>query len=1447
MEKQTISIDTFTAAAQYVKERDYWMQKLSGGLIKSYFPYDNTKGKTSHLLTCQNDPVSIRFSGEVFLKLMKLSGGHDYTLHMIAAAVVVVLLDKYANNDNKDIIVGVPIYKQDIDSDTEFINSVLALRIQFQENITFKELLFQVRQTMLKANKNKNFPINVLVSMLKMSGRENDFPLFDVAVMLENIHDTSYLRPVNINMVFCLRRAEESVELGVQYNTSRYERVTVQRIASHFNRVLQQVLFNVDMPLPDIEITTEEEKRQLLKDFNDTAAEYPHDKTIHELFNQQVARTPGHTAATGRGQGAGGRVCHLSYGELNKRSNQLAHVLRKKGVKPDAIVGLMVKRSVEMVIGLLAILKAGGAYLPIDPNYPQERKRYMLADCNAGILLSEVSEVSKVSGETEVIDLPSLIVENDDAEPTHLTHLTHPTHLCYVIYTSGSTGRPKGVLVEQQNVVRLVKNTNYIEFRQNDRILQTGALAFDASTFEIWGALLNGITLCLVPEEDILDPEMLKQDIGKYYISTMWLTSSLFNYLCGEDTGIFAGLKNLLVGGDVLSPLHINRVRERFPGLNILNGYGPTENTTFSTTYLITKNYEERIPIGKPIANSTAYILDRCDNLVPVGVVGELYVGGKGVSRGYLNNPELTAEKFILAHSSWLIADRGKKNVNISGDLPMSYELSAMSCLYKTGDLARWLPDGNIEFWGRMDFQVKIRGFRIEPGEIENRLLDHPLVKEAVVLVREEGSGDKYLCAYIVTHQALAVSQLREYLSEDFPDYMIPSYFVLLEKMPLTPNGKVDRAALPIPEVGPDAQPVYTAPGDQVEQTLVKIWSEILNLASENLGIDANFFEVGGHSLKATIMIAQLHQELNVKIPLTQVFLTPTIRELAQYIKGVTRKEFTAIAGAENKNYYALSSAQKRLFVLQQLDKKAVGYNIPMAVALEGELDKQRLEKTFRGLIRRHESLRTSFEMIQKEPVQRIHNDVEFEIEYHTLDQDIDFVRSFDLSRPPLLRVGLIEEEEKKYILVLDMHHIVSDGTSMGTLVNDFMAFYSGQELSKLRIQYKDFSEWQNQVFLSPAMMKQETYWLEQFENEIPVLSLPTDYPRPGVLSFEGASAADTLENKTLEALRQLALKAEATLFMVLAALYNILLSRISTQEDILIGTPIAGRNHADLQEVMGMFVNTLVLRNYPRGNKTFIQFLEEIKSRVLGALENQDYPFEKLVEQLSDQLERDSGRNPIFDTMFTLQTVEIPEMRIPGLELKPYAFENKITKFDMSFTASEVGEGLLLNIDYSIKLFKNETVQRFLRYFKTIALSVIENPQQRIGEIQFLAGEEKQQLLLDFNDTYAPYPREKTVCQLFAEQVQERPDHIILVGVSSLVGTGSKIKEEVYVTYKELNEKAVQLAHCLRGKGVKPGSIVAIMAAPSVEMVIGLMGILKAGGAFLPIDTTYPQERIDY
>ncbi len=1316
---------------RFINQKEYWENKLSGDITgKPTFYSPGSQKETRG----NSETTQISLPSHVCDQLLKLSNRSNLTIYIVLLTALKALIYRYSNN-SEDIIVVSPPYEPNVTEDT--INDLLLIRDSIHKETIFKELLLQVSQSVREAYENQDYPFDELIKSLfkdSQSQGEEIVPGTACVCLLKNIHIRKDMALLSGKTIFSFERVEDRVNGNIEYDPGIYERNHIEQISRHYSNILEVLVEDINIKISEVLFLSGQERKQVIFDFNNTKADYPKGRTIHELFEEQAERTGDKIAVTGMEHGAWsmeGRArtqfigtSSVTYRELDDKSNQLALHLREKGVKPGTIVALMVEPSIRMIYGILSILKAGGAYLPIALDYPEERKQYMLAESAADVLLTTRSLSERIAFEKEII----YFEDNKEKEGIHhssdqfITH--HSDNLAYIIYTSGSTGDPKGVMVEHKNVVRLVKNTNYIKFEENGRVLRTGALEFDASTFEIWGALLNGLTLYTTSKEDIITPEKLKETVPKYRIDTMWLTAPLFNQLASEDVEIFDGLKNLLVGGDVLSPTHINRVRSRFSRLNIINGYGPTENTTFSTTFSIQKEYEENIPIGKPISNSTAYIVGKSNQLAPIGVGGELYVGGDGVARGYLNNPELTAEKFDQDFQDY-------QDYQDNNDPAATHPLTPFhSPIYKTGDLARWLPDGNIEFLGRIDHQVKIRGFRIEMGEIVHRLLKHKEVKEAVVVCRSENTGGKYLCAYIVdTGAAPNISGLKEYLSQSLPDFMIPTHFVLMEEIPLTRNGKVDRRALPVPEVGSGEEDIVK-PRNEIEEKLVEIWSEVLGIEKDFIGIDSNFFELGGHSLKINILIAKIHKAFNVKIELADVFMIQTIRELAEYIEGAETDIYAAIKPVPKREYYALSSAQKRLYFLNRRDLDDTSYNMPMVLVLEEGVDRGKLKAAFRELIARHESLRTSFMMISEEPVQWIHDEVVLSIEYYEAARDgaVDeivknFVKPFDLSRAPLLRVGLIKETGKKCIMIVDMHHIITDGTSQDLLAGEFAALYAGRQLPPLTLQYKDYSEWQNTFALSQEVKKQEEYWLKQFEDQIPILNLPIDYPRPVYRDSSGVRIYFEIEAQLVWKLKRLALKADTTLYTVLLAAYTILLSKITNQEDIVVGSPVSGRTHADLHNIIGLFANMLAMRNKPREDKYFSDFLDEVKINSLKAFENQDFQFDKLVTSL--KIKRDPGRHPLFDTVFALQNMDSEEAErknleaLGNLEVVPYPSEQLDIQHDLLINAEEKDGKLSMMLEYATALFKRSTAEDIRNYFIEILEQISGGDNLKLKEIR--------------------------------------------------------------------------------------------------------------------------------
>jgi bacitracin synthase 1 len=867
--------------------------------------------------------------------------------------------------------------------------------------------------------------------------------------------------------------------------------------------------------------------------------------------------------------------------------------------------------------------------------------------------------------------------------------------------------------------------------------------------------------------------------------------------------------------------------------------YGPTEATIIAAVLEIERDRDDdyarltSVPIGFPTANNQLLILDPYLHLCPIRVTGELYISGTGVAAGYVNQPDLTGKKFL-------------ENPYATSVFPFQY-------IYRSGDLCRWLNDGSIEFIGRIDNQVKIRGFRIELGEIENHLLAHPEVRDAVVVDQEKpGTQEKFLCAYFVpekTGTKIQPEVLGEFLSLKLPDYMVPAYFIEITNIPLNPNGKVDRNALP----GPDFEKttlMYMAPRDETEKKLARLWEEILGRPAGSIGIDDNFFHLGGHSLKGMVLISRMHKDSDVKLTLADLFKTPTIRALSDSLRAKVKDKFVFIPRGEKKEYYLLSSAQKRLYILDQLEPGSINYNIPMVYRVPTEPDQRLLADSFWEIIERHESFRTSFIMVGHEPKQHILpiDQVEFKIEFYDrpcpasqtgqasqIELIIkEFIRPFDLTRAPLLRVGWLDTGDGDHFLLIDMHHIISDGVSMEIFHQELARVYRLESLAPLRLQYRDYAEWQNSGPEKEKKKKQEEFWLKEFSGEIPVLNLPLDFPRPAMQSSRGDSVSFELNPEETRTLNKWAREQEITLFMVLLAILDVLLAKLSGQEDTVIGTPTAGRRHADLEPVIGMFVNTLPLRHFPAGQKRFDDFSKEAWQKTMQAFENQEYPFEQLLELPGLEITRDTSRNPLFDVMFALQNQAGAPMEKTGLELIPYVYERKQAKFDMTLGAVEEKGGLTFEWEYCSDLFEEQTVERFIGYFRNLVASVIGNPGIEIRQMDVMSGEERERILGEFNRLEPVYRQDGTIPGLFLEQVQRTPDCLALKGG----------RLENLLSYRELADRAGLLATDLRARGVGSNVMVGVMADRGVEIIIGILGILLAGGAYVPLNPKAPEAR---
>ncbi|RKH05105.1 amino acid adenylation domain-containing protein, partial [Corallococcus sp. CA053C] len=1394
----------------------FWQQQLRGAPALLELPTDRPRPPAQRLLrgTFQgglSTPLSTA------LETLALREAVPICVPLFAGFCA--LLHRYSQQD--DLVVG-----------TSSDGGVLALRQDLSDNPRFVDLMARVQSLHQAAASHR------LLSFEKLALPQgfSHAPVFQVMFVFAPLEDqpADAVR-ARCDLVLSVARSPEGWRTTFEYDSDLFDAERIQRMASHLQTLLEAAVAQPSRPIASLPLLPEAELHRVLREWNDAVAAFPRDLCIHERFALQAARTPDAPAVTYRSR-------TLSYRQLDERSNQLAWHLRSLGVGPEALVGLCVDRSIDLVVGMLAILKAGGAYLCLDASHPPERLAFMLQDARVSVLLAHQSKLERLppfGGTTLCLDSDAA-AEVLRQQPTDaLPRTSGPENLAYVIFTSGSTGKPKGSAILHRGVLALAFDPLLHPFAASDRVAQASNASFDPSTFEIWGALLHGAHLIGITASPAHSPHEFVAQVQDGRVSVMFVTTAVLHLLARQVPAAFKGLKTLVLGGEAADPLALREVLQHGPPQRLVNGYGPTECTVFSSFHVVDAPpaLGTPVPIGRPLSNGPLFILDPLLQPVPIGVPGELYVSGERLGRGYVHRPELTALTYR----------------------PHPFSSVPGARLYKTGDRARFLADGRVEYLGRADHQVKVRGYRVELGEIEEALRLHPAIKDASVIALEAG-GDRRLAAYLVPHNALPeVSALRSWLRERLPEHMVPASFTSLPSLPLTVNGKVDRRALPAPEPARGDDLSYVPPSTPTELTLSRIWATVLEV--DRVGLNDDFFSLGGHSLLGTQLVSRVNEAFRLRMPIPQIFDTPTLALMAEAVDAAQRIEVSeegpALVPFPHEGDQPLSFAQERILFIEQLHPGTATFRIPGAYRITSPLDVSLLERSLTELTRRQESLRTVFAETETDFVTRIlpvrpfvlrkvevsHLPAAEQAAEVARQTRLELERPLELSTGPLLQGTLLRFREDDHLLLLTLHHIVSDGWSVGVMLRELRTLYADfaagrpSSLPPLPIQYTEFAAWQRQWLRDDRLERLLSYWRNQLAGAPLLLELPMDRPRPPIHRLKGNTHTFRLPPDVSQAIEDLCRQENVTLFMGLIAGFSALLHRYTGQQDLIVGTPLAGRIRPELEGLVGLFVNTLALRQDLSGAPSLIELMRRVREVTLGAYAHQELPFEKLVGEFHP--ERVLSHALVVQVMFVLQTPTLEPHPSTALQLvtaaEPWELRTGTSKCDLILFMSKSPEGLRATFEYDTDLFDADRIQRMASHFQTLLEAAVAQPSQPIASLPLLPGGERHRVLREWNDATADFPRDLCIHERFALQASRTPD-------APAVTYGSHT-----LSYRQLDERSNQLAWHLRSLGVGPEVLVGLCVERSADLVVGMLAVLKAGGAYLPLDDSHPAERLAF
>jgi amino acid adenylation domain-containing protein len=1433
----------------------YWTQKLAGAPDALDLPLDRPRPAVQ---SDRGGEVPVRIPAELTAALSALGRRHGATLFMTLLAGFQVLLARYSRQS--DVVVGTPVANRNR-AETEnligFFVNTLALRANLDGDPSFEQLLAQVRDTTLEAYAHQDVPFERVVEALGVARNLGRTPVFQAVLALQNapmppMHLSGLelgIYPVpaettKFDLTLRLIEQDGALSGAFEYSADLFDAATIESMAGALSTLLEAAVADATRAVSALPLLTPAAQRRITETWNATTAPYPRDRGVHALFAEVVHRSPGAPAVI-----AGDTV--WTYAELQRHARRVARALHRQGVRPGDLVGICAERSAALMAAIVGILEAGGAYVPLDPEYPRQRLALMIEDVGIRVLVTQRAIAADLPTEgITIIHLEDVLAQVDEDPAGFLPARTRGDELAYVSFTSGSTGRPKGVAIPHRGVVRLVWNQDYISLRADDVVAQCSNISFDAATFEIWSALLHGGRLVVIPRDVLLSPAALGDAVKRHGITVILMIAGVFHQVVDAGLADFQGLRYLLAGGDVLSPVQVERARQALPTTRLVNAYGPTESTTVACCHPITEAVTATVPIGRPIRNTTVYILGPDLAPVPIGMPGELCIGGDGLARGYVARPSLTAERFV----------------------PDPFAATPGGRLYRTGDLARHRGDGTIEFLGRVDRQVKIRGFRIELGEIESALHGHRAVRDAAVIDWRDAAGARHLVAYVVLDRAAsgesdALRSLPGDLASVLPGYMVPSLLIPVDALPLTPNGKLDRKALPDPrDHRSEVHDIGGVPRTALEQRLADTFRQVLAPVGVTwVGRADNFFELGGHSLLATQLVARLREQLGVEVPLRAVFEHQTVAALAAFIEDMRAWQpglmDAPLATVTRQGELPLSFAQERLWFLAQLAPGSTAYHLPAVVRLRGRLDGAALRVALDAVVSRHEALRTTFPAVNGRPVQQIHaslppdwQDVDLgavaaterEVAMQALARALAR-RPFDLVRGPLVRAVLVRLSDEEHALCLGVHHIVFDGWSLRVLVREiseaYLAWTQDRPLARaaLTVQPADWAAWQRQRLDGERLASEIAFWKQHLAGAPPALELPTDHARPAQWSGRGAELPLVIPAPLAERLEALGRGAGATLFMTLLAAFDVLLARYSGNSDVVVGTPVANRQHREIEGLIGFFVNTLAVRTsvaaVPPGILRFRDLLARVRQATLAAYEHQETPFEKVVEALAPA--RDLGRTPVIQVMFAYQDDAETTIRMDALEAEITHVPTESTQFDLTLSLARDGaqreRAIRGTLTYGSDLFTADTIARLGRGYLALLEAIAADPDAPVSMLPCMAPADRVHVLDVLSGAMVPAPAlEAQVHEAILAHAAATPDAVAVVrGAEAL-------------SYGALARRAHGLARVLRARGVGPGTLVALLLEPSPDAVVAMLAVLEAGGAYVPLDPAYPARRIE-